>query len=118
MAIVVLAIIVASVMAGALLATWNFRVLCLLPAIGLIAIAPPIGFVERAGLGTIALQIIAVIVAPQLSYLATFLSARLIFWPRVLYRVRPAHASRQSVIVDAVKCTVQARDGVASRSVV
>jgi hypothetical protein len=75
MANVVLALLVVGAIAGALLAIWKFGVLCLLPAISfLVLIALLIGIIERASPGTIALQIIATLVAPQLSYLATFCS--------------------------------------------
>jgi hypothetical protein len=90
------AVVVASAIAGALPATWNFRVLFLLPAISLLAaIALPIGIVERGGPGAIAVQIIAAVVALQLSYLATFLFARPVSWLRTFLRMRPVHATRR-----------------------
>jgi hypothetical protein len=92
MTIVVLAIVFVGAIAGALLAIWKFPVLCLLPAVGFfVPIAFLIGIVERAGPASIVLQILAAIVAPQLSYLAISLFVRFKPWARAVYRVHPVH---------------------------
>jgi hypothetical protein len=94
MAIVVLATVFAGAIAGSLLAIWKCRVLCLLPAISfLVLIALLTGIIERASQATIALQIIAAIVAPQLSYLASFLFAGLIPSPPAITWYAPSPRS-------------------------
>jgi hypothetical protein len=102
MAIVVLETVV-SVIAGAQLAIWKFRVLSLVPTVTFLVLsAILIGIVERAGPGTIALRAIAVIVAPQLSYLATAFFADLIPWPVTALHARPVadpqHAARRVTV--------------------
>ena len=90
MAIVVLALVVSTI-AGALLAIWKLRVLSLLPAGAFFVLSAILaGIVERSCLGTIALEAVGVIVALQLSYLATTVFADLI--PSALH-ARPVAAS-------------------------
>jgi hypothetical protein len=88
--IVVLTMVFVGAVAGGTLAIRNFRVLLLVPIIVILAASTiATGIVEKAGSGTIALETIAVIVAPQLSYLATGFFAYLIAWPRTLPGVPP-----------------------------
>jgi hypothetical protein len=114
MAIVVLAMVFTGAIAGSLLAIWKCRVLCLLPAITfLVLIALLIGVIERASPGTIALQIIAAIVALQLSYLAAFQFAQVTSWPRMAHRMRPVDAPLPATEQRIVDETAQQQDGVA-----
>ena len=89
MAVVVLALVVSTI-AGALLAIWKLRVLSLLPASAFFVLSAIFAGMVQGGLGTIALEAVGVIVALQLSYLATAVFADLI--PSALH-ARPVAAS-------------------------